>query len=116
MKRAVRNIDTGEVFPSIAIAADMVGAKAPSISRAIRQGGRSGGYRWEYVNPLPTDSKPHPRVRRRNRPVQDSDGNQWANINEAAQDVGYTPATIYWAIYHQRRIGGRFWRYVECAA
>lgn len=113
-ERAVRNIDTGEVFPSISVAADMVGGKAPSISRAIRQGGRSVGCRWEYVTPLPTDPKPRPR--RRNRPVQDSEGHQWANINEAAKDVGYAPATIYWAIYHQRRIGGRFWRYEECAA
>lgn len=49
--RAVKNLDTGEVFDSIAKAARSIGAtnKSGNIVRAIKNGYKCAGYRWKYV-------------------------------------------------------------------
>ena len=45
----VRNIETGEVFRSLAQAGKTINKGSESISRAIKRKGKSGGYHWEYV-------------------------------------------------------------------
>lgn len=45
----VRNIDTGEIFDSGAVAAKSVGVSRKSIERAIKNNTKCKGYRWEKV-------------------------------------------------------------------
>ena len=45
----VRNMETGEVFRSLAQAGKTINKGSESISRAIKRKGKSGGYHWEYV-------------------------------------------------------------------
>lgn len=44
--KAVRNVETGEVFPSITEAKKVYGG---DISGAVRKGHKAGGYHWEYA-------------------------------------------------------------------
>lgn len=108
-KRAVRNRDTGETYPSISMAAQLMSVSRPSLLNSIRKGHLCRGYRWEYVERLPDDPIPPPP--KRHRPVEASDGRRWADIKAAARELGYAQGSIYWAIYHRRPIGGLNWRY-----
>lgn len=59
MVKAVINLDTGQVFPSIAAAAESVGVQHANISAAVRGvASTSGGYRWAYVDPESKPKKP----------------------------------------------------------
>ena len=49
--------------------------------------------------------------RKHNQPVFSSDGRKFGNLKEAAAAVHYQTASIYWAIYHRKRIGGLYWSY-----
>lgn len=47
--RKVINIDTGEIFPTISLAAEKYGLKSEHICRVCRgKRKRTGGYRWSY--------------------------------------------------------------------
>ena len=48
--RAVRNLDTGEVFPSAAEAAESVGRGPQSVMQACRRKAKCAGVRWEYID------------------------------------------------------------------
>jgi hypothetical protein len=53
------NLDTGQVFPSLAAAAESVGVQHANISAAVRGvASTSGGYRWAYVDPESKPKKP----------------------------------------------------------
>jgi hypothetical protein len=49
-KRIVRRKDTGEVFPTIALAAEKTFQARITIHRALKDGKPRGGIAWEYVN------------------------------------------------------------------
>jgi hypothetical protein len=49
-ERKVINLDTGEKFPSIIIAASTIKVNPSSISVAIKNKHKSGGYRWAYYD------------------------------------------------------------------
>ena len=48
-KKAVRCIETGEVFDMMATAADKYNIHRGDLSNACKKGYRAGGYHWEYV-------------------------------------------------------------------
>lgn len=48
-KVRVRNVDTGEIYPSIVSAAKAVWIHKSTLSGCIRKGWRCAGYRWEKV-------------------------------------------------------------------
>jgi hypothetical protein len=50
--RAVVCVETGVEFPSIVLASEFAGVHDSKIHRALKEGGRSGGYRWRYVNTM----------------------------------------------------------------
>ncbi|MCW5318993.1 hypothetical protein GTQ43_36755 [Nostoc sp. KVJ3] len=47
--KAVRRIDTGEIYPSAAEASRALGMTARAVSRAINKKTKAGGTYWEYV-------------------------------------------------------------------
>lgn len=49
-RKQVRCVETGTIYKSIQDAADAVGVARPSLSTAIKRGGRSGGYHWELLD------------------------------------------------------------------
>lgn len=50
-QRPVVNLDTGEAFPALSVAAKHVGRCSASVWEAIRRdGGRCAGFRWAYVD------------------------------------------------------------------
>lgn len=51
-RKKVKCVETGEVFDSLLLAAQSRGLKGSnSICAAIKNGGRAGGYHWEYYKP-----------------------------------------------------------------
>ena len=46
----MRNLDTGEVFPSAAEAAESVGRGPQSVMQACRRKAKCAGVRWEYID------------------------------------------------------------------
>lgn len=51
-QRQIVNLDTGEVYPSVAAAARELWCSTSSIYLAISRGSRCCGYRWGYLNEL----------------------------------------------------------------
>lgn len=49
-KRAVKCVETGEVFDVIRDAGNRYGVWHANISRACKTGYKCGGYHWEYVD------------------------------------------------------------------
>lgn len=50
-KRPVRCVETGKVYESVVAAANAVGVHDSKVHRALKEGGRSGGYHWQYLAP-----------------------------------------------------------------
>lgn len=48
--KKVRCIETGQVFDSAGIASKAIGKERSAVRRAIKDGHKAGGYRWEYVS------------------------------------------------------------------
>ena len=49
MRKPVRCVETGVVYPGVRQAAHGIGVDGANISKAIRTGNRCHGYHWEYV-------------------------------------------------------------------
>ena len=50
-RQAVRCIDTGEIYPTVAVAAEACGIDSSNLHKYLNGIGKSfGGYRWEYVD------------------------------------------------------------------
>eukprot|EP00808_Paulinella_micropora_P000529 g56371.t1 len=52
-KRPVICLDTGEIFPSMTVAALEKKCHHSSMSRSLKIGCRAGGYHWDYHDVLP---------------------------------------------------------------
>lgn len=61
--RSVRCIETNQEFESSVAAAMHAGVHNSKICRALKEGGRSGGCHWVYVDPERTGPKPKPKGR-----------------------------------------------------
>lgn len=52
-RRQIRNMDTGEVFDTLQLAADSVGKSIESIAAGCQKRLKTvGGYRWEYIGDI----------------------------------------------------------------
>ena len=70
--RPVRCVETGEVFESIAAAAERIGMYQSSVSKAVRgKTETAGGYHWEYEpkEDVVTYDPPKP-TKKRHRPIK----------------------------------------------
>lgn len=115
-KTAVRCLETGKMYESIADASRDTGINNNSI-RSVARGYRhkAGGYTWEYVNPAP-DKRDN---RGRNQPTAKKvrcaeTGNQFVSLSDAARAVGLRNGnSIRRAIDRGGTAGGYHWEYLD---
>lgn len=115
-KTAVRCLETGKMYESIADASRDTGINNNSI-RSVARGDRhkAGGYTWEYVNPAP-DKRDN---RGRNQPTAKKvrcaeTGNQFVSLSDAARAVGLRNGnSIRRAIDRGGTAGGYHWEYLD---
>ena len=115
-KTAVRCLETGKMYESIADASRDTGINNNSI-RSVARGDRhkAGGYTWEYVNPAP-DKRDN---RGCNQPTAKKvrcaeTGNQFVSLSDAARAVGLRNGnSIRRAIDRGGTAGGYHWEYLD---
>ena len=115
-KTAIRCLETGKMYESIADASRDTGINNNSI-RAVARGNRhkAGGYTWEYVNPAP-DKRDN---RGCNQPTAKKvrcaeTGNQFVSLSDAARAVGLRNGnSIRRAIDRGGTAGGYHWEYLD---
>lgn len=115
-KTAIRCLETGKMYESIADASRDTGINNNSI-RAVARGDRhkAGGYTWEYVNPVP-DKRGN---RGCNQPAAKKvrcaeTGNQFVSLSDAARAVGLrNGASVRRAIDRGGTAGGYHWEYLD---
>lgn len=115
-KTAVRCLETGKMYESIADASRDTGINHNSI-RSVARGDRhkAGGYTWEYVNPAP-DKRDN---RGCNQPTAKKvrcaeTGNQFVSLSDAARAVGLRNGnSIRRAIDRGGTAGGYHWEYLD---
>lgn len=115
-KTAIRCLETGKMYESIADASRDTGINHNSI-RAVARGDRhkAGGYTWEYVNPAP-DKRDN---RGCNQPTAKKvrcaeTGNQFVSLSDAARAVGLRNGnSIRRAIDRGGTAGGYHWEYLD---
>lgn len=115
-KTAIRCLETGKMYESIADASRDTGINNNSI-RAVARGDRhkAGGYTWEYVNPVP-DKRGN---RGCNQPTAKKvrcaeTGNQFVSLSDAARAVGLRNGnSIRRAIDRGGTAGGYHWEYLD---
>ncbi|NSD33730.1 hypothetical protein G4381_15135 [Coprococcus comes] len=115
-KTAIRCLETGKMYESIADASRDTGINNNSI-RAVARGDRhkAGGYTWEYVNPAP-DKRDN---RGCNQPTAKKvrcaeTGNQFVSLSDAARAVGLRNGnSIRRAIDRGGTAGGYHWEYLD---
>ena len=115
-KTAVRCLETGKMYESIADASRDTGINYNSIA-SVARGNRhkAGGYTWEYVNPAP-DKRGN---RGCNQPTAKKvrcaeTGNQFVSLSDAARAVGLRNGnSIRRAIDRGGTAGGYHWEYLD---
>lgn len=115
-KTAIRCLETGKMYESIADASRDTGINNNSI-RAVARGDRhkAGGYTWEYVNPA-SDKRDN---RGCNQPTAKKvrcaeTGNQFVSLSDAARAVGLRNGnSIRRAIDRGGTAGGYHWEYLD---
>ena len=115
-KTAIRCLETGKMYESIADASRDTGINHNSI-RSVARGDRrnAGGYTWEYVNPAP-DKRDN---RGCNQPTAKKvrcaeTGNQFVSLSDAARAVGLRNGnSIRRAIDRGGTAGGYHWEYLD---
>lgn len=115
-KTAVRCLETGKMYESIADASRDTGINYNSIG-SVARGNRhkAGGYTWEYVNPAP-DKRDN---RGCNQPTAKKvrcaeTGNQFVSLSDAARAVGLRNGnSIRRAIDRGGTAGGYHWEYLD---
>lgn len=113
-KRAVRCVETGEVFESITEAANWAGVNPMSIARACKNNEfTSAGYHWQYVGEALYSAERKFRGRQPISIMCIETGEVFRSITEAAKRIGLTQATISEVIDKDDRTAGGFhWRRV----
>jgi hypothetical protein len=87
--RKVRNITTGEVFPSLAAAARSIGRSPSGLRYAIQVGSRCNRCLWDYAAPPIQYKKKKPTVL-----VSLNDGRVWCDERHAATELGIDPVYV----------------------
>lgn len=106
--RPVRCIETGEVFPSIAVANQKLGGarRSSAISNAIRLGRRAHGYHWEYI-----DGKRKGKRQRKIRCIENE--RIFDCLRSASEYASVSRSAICSAIDRGGTSGGYHWEYVD---
>lgn len=117
----IRCVDTGEVFASLGDAGRAKGVSPQAISRAIRSGSRSAGFKWERVNePAPSEAaaatarteEGKPRRSAKSRAVMCIDtGEVFPSAKAAAVSAGVSAMAIYKSIRNGTKSGRKNWAY-----
>lgn len=109
--RAVRCIETGEVFPSVSEATQKMGGsrRCAAISQAIKLGRRAYGCHWEYVDGHGRTAKAHRKV----RCVET--GEVFDCLRDAGASVSVSRNSVCAAIHSGGVSGGCHWEYVDSA-
>lgn len=91
---AVVCVDTGEKFPTLTAASDMIGLGVSALSQAIRDKTKCGGKHWTIDEPGALENfvpKPNQRFQRVKRL---DTGQIYGSINEAAADIKRKPGNL----------------------
>ncbi len=112
-KRAVRCIETGQIFASITEAAAWAGVGWRAIHRACNKTRKTaGGWSWEYVEILPSDLEKNGRRKRAVRCIET--GEIFESIYAAAKWAGCSPHLITRVCNGLRKTcRGYHWEFVE---
>lgn len=115
-KTAIRCLETGKMYESIADASRDTGINHNSI-RAVARGDRNkaGGYTWEYVNPVPDKHDNRGCNQPTAKKVRCAEtGNQFVSLSDAARAVGLRNGnSIRRAIDRGGTAGGYHWGYLD---
>ena len=115
-KTAIRCLETGKMYESIADASRDTGINDNSIS-AVARGNRhkAGGYTWEYVNPVPDKHGNRGCNQPSAKKVRCAEtGNQFVSLSDAARAVGLRNGnSIRRAIDRGGTAGGYHWEYLD---
>ena len=115
-KTAIRCLETGKMYESIADASRDTGINNNSI-RAVARGNRhkAGGYTWEYVNPAPDKRGNRGCNQPSAKKVRCAEtGNQFVSLSDAARAVGLRNGnSIRRAIDRGGTAGGYHWEYLD---
>lgn len=115
-KTAIRCLETGKMYESIADASRDTGINNNSI-RAVARGNRhkAGGYTWEYVNPVPDKHGNRGCNQPSAKKVRCAEtGNQFVSLSDAARAVGLRNGnSIRRAIDRGGTAGGYHWEYLD---
>ena len=112
--KAVRCVETGEIFSSIKAAAEWVDVVQSSIGYACRHGTRAGTYHWEYVDSSQLNRKYKPRNKNpQRRAVRCIELDMtFESTTAAAAWVGVNPQNINEACKNPNRtIKGHHWEF-----
>lgn len=114
--RMVKNLDTGEVFESIRIAQ---ASTTGNVSYAVRFGGTAGGCRYSLIDENGKEIKPASQLKGfmsggkhvfSKCVINETTGEEFQTIKDAAKSIGKTPSAISWAIKNNRTITGNKFR------
>lgn len=87
--RKVRNITTGQTFPSLAEAARSVGRSPSALTYAITNRTQCNKFLWEYAAPPIEYKRKKPTVL-----VSLNDGRVWCDERQAADELGIDPVYV----------------------
>lgn len=114
--RMVKNLDTGEIFESIRIAQ---ASTAGNVSYAVRFGGTAGGCRYSLIDTNGKEIKSASQLKGfmsggkhvfSKCVINETTGEEFQTIKDAAKSIGKTPSAISWAIKNNRTITGNKFR------
>jgi hypothetical protein len=108
--RRVKNLTTGEIFPSVAQAGRSSGISTSSITWAAKEGRLTHGCEWAYLDPPIEYNKKKPTVL-----VSLNNGRVWCDERHAAQELGVSPLYIRQAAKKGFAVAGVMIEYRERA-
>lgn len=126
-KSAVINLNTQQVFDSVASASQSIGQNQLAVSSAIRKKFKAGGYWWCYVKDLPDissqsigdklqqlelETKDNPRFTQPKRILDETTGIVYSSLVKAARAIGCCPANISNAIRYNRLAKGHKFKFI----
>ncbi|MBR3746904.1 MAG: GIY-YIG nuclease family protein [Selenomonadaceae bacterium] len=116
IKKPVRCVETGIVFPTVAEAAKAVGINNRTISAALNgQSFTAAGYHWEYADGRPANIRPEETRKPMKKPVRCIEtGVIYASIAQAARAYGVYSTTIGHAVNGRyEKVCGCHWEFVD---
>lgn len=116
IKKPVRCIETGIVFPTVAEAAKAVGKNSRTISSALNgQSFTAAGYHWEFADGRPANIRPEETRKPIKKPVRCIEtGVIYESIAQAAKAYGVYSTTIGHAVNGRyEKACGYHWEFVD---